>query len=252
MKKNAAAPTLRSAATPPGRAETVRGEHEPFQNNNSNRPHHHDAPSVVHAAAAVHVTLYSARHLPHDAGFMSSCDAFIELVYKDKTQKSTVKKNSLNPVWKPEETFEFDVSSGELADIQIQLKDWNMVTSSKLLGTAVIGADALKRLMAGDTFSDTFLSDEFLLTAPDGKALTGKDKQQAHLVLKVASVPAGNARSEPTEDVAIKANKPKMLRSAAPPPATSATTSPAAALPSSSILQEEGALQVEEVEGSKL
>ncbi len=183
---------------------------------------------------------------------MSSCDVFIELVYKDKTQKSTVKKNSLDPVWKPEETFEFDVSSGELADIQIQLKDWNMVTTSKLLGTAVIGADALKRLVAGDTFSDTFLSDEFLLTAPDGKALTGKDKQQAHLVLKVASVPAGNARSKPTEDVAIKANKPKALRSAAPPPATSAATSPAVALPSSSILQEEGALKEEEVCGSKL
>ena len=158
-------------------------EHEPFQNNNSHHPqHHHNAPPVVHAAAAVHVTLYSARHLPH-------VDVFIELVYKDKTQKSTVKKYSLNPDWKPEETFEFDVSSGELSDIQIQLKDLSMA-SSKLLGTAVIGAHALKRLVAGDTFSDTFLSDEFLLTAPDGKPLNGKDKQQAHLVLKVAAVPA--------------------------------------------------------------
>jgi hypothetical protein len=55
------------------------------------------------------------------------------------------------------------------------------------------------------------------------------------------------ARSEPTEDVAIKANKPKTQRSAAPPPATSAATSPAAALPSSRILQEEDALKEEEV-----
>ena len=42
-------------------------------------------------------------------------------MYKDKIHVSTVKKNSLNPEWKPEEKFEFDLSSGELADIRIQL-----------------------------------------------------------------------------------------------------------------------------------
>ena len=132
------------------------------------------------------VTLFSARHLPHTDGMFGTCDAFIELVCKDKTQKSTVKKNSLDPDWKPEEKFEFDLSSGELADIQIQLKDWNMTSSAKLLGTTVISVDALKRLLAGDKAA--FPSDEFLITAPDGKPLTGKDQKQAHLVLRVGVV----------------------------------------------------------------
>jgi len=129
------------------------------------------------------VTLVSARHLPHVDGMFGTCDAFIEVVYKDKTLKSTVQKKTLDPDWKPEEKFEFDLASGELADIQIQLKDWNMTSSAKLLGTTVISVDALKRLLAGDKAA--LPSDEFLITAPDGKPLTGKDQKQAHLVLKV-------------------------------------------------------------------
>jgi hypothetical protein len=99
-------------------------------------------------------------------------------VCKDKTQKSTVKKNCLDPDWKPQEKFEFDLSSGDLADIEIQLKEWNMTSSAKLLGTTVIGVDALKRLMA-------------------------------HLVLKVAVV-AVEKTGKPMEDVVIKADTPKM------------------------------------------
>ena len=58
-----------------------------------------------------------------------------------------------------------------------------MTSSAKLLGTTVISVDALKRLLAGDKAA--LPSDEFLITAPDGKPLTGKDQKQAHLVLKV-------------------------------------------------------------------
>ena len=129
------------------------------------------------------VTLFSARHLPHVDGMFGTCDAFIEVVYQGKTLKSTVQKKSLDPDWKPEEKFEFDLSSGELADIEIQLKDWNMSSSARLLGTTVITVDALKRLLAGDKAA--FPSEEFLITAPDGKPLMGKDKKQAHLVMKV-------------------------------------------------------------------
>ena len=117
----------------------------------------------------------------------ASCDAFVELACKDKTLKSTVKKNSLDPEWNPEEKFEFNLLSGELADIQIQLKDWNTTSSPKLLGTTVIGVDVLKLLMAGDKAA--FPSDKFLITAPDGTPLMGKDdKQQTHLLLKVAAI----------------------------------------------------------------
>ena len=140
------------------------------------------------SCAAAHVTLCSARHLPHGDGMWGTCDSLIELVYKDKTLTSTVKKKSLNPDWDPEDQakFEFDLSSGELEDIRIQIKDWNRTTSAKLLGTTVIGVNALKRLMAGDKAA--FPSDEFLITAPDGTPMMGKDQQQTHLVLKVAIV----------------------------------------------------------------
>ena len=140
----------------------------------------------------VEVTLCAARNLPNvDGGGLmgiwgASCDAFVELACKDKTLKSTVKKNSLDPEWNPEEKFEFNLLSGELADIQIQLKDWNPTSSAKLLGTTVIGVDVLKLLMAGDKAA--FPSDKFLITAPDGKPLMGKDKQQTHLLLKVAAI----------------------------------------------------------------
>jgi hypothetical protein len=140
----------------------------------------------------VEVTLCAARNLPNvDGGGLmgiwgASCDAFVELACKDKTLKSTVKKNSLDPDWNPEEKFEFNLFSGELADIQIQLKDWNPTSSAKLLGKTVIGVDVLKLLMAGD--EATFPSDKFLITAPDGKPLIGKDKQETHLVLKVAAI----------------------------------------------------------------
>jgi hypothetical protein len=142
------------------------------------------------SCAAAHVTLCSARHLPHGDGMWETCDSFIELVYKDKTLTSTVKKNSLNPDWDPEDQakFEFDLSSGELEDLRINIKDWNRTT--KLLGTTVIGVNTLKQLMAGDKAA--FPSDEFLITAlitaPDGTPLMGKDQQQTHLVLKVAIV----------------------------------------------------------------
>jgi hypothetical protein len=61
-----------------------------------------------------------------------------------------------------------------------------MTSSAKLLGTTVIGVDALKRLLVGNKAA--LPSDEFLitaLTAPYGKPLTGKDQKQANLVLKV-------------------------------------------------------------------
>jgi hypothetical protein len=148
------------------------------------------------SCAAAHVTLCSARHLPHGDGTWGTCDSFIEFVYKDKTLTSTVKKNSLNPDWDPEDQakFEFDLSSGELEDIRIQIKvvlfHDDSTTSAKLLGTTVIGVNTFKQLMTCD--KDAFPSDEFLITAlitaPDGTPLMGKDQQQTHLVLKVAIV----------------------------------------------------------------
>ncbi len=80
------------------------------------------------------------------------------------------------------------MSSGEVGDIRIQLKDWNRTSSAKPLGTTVIAADALNRLLAGDNPKAAFPSDVFLITALDGKPLMGKDYHQTHLVLKVAVV----------------------------------------------------------------
>jgi len=165
------------------------------------------------------VTLFSARHLPQVDGMFGTCDAFIEVVYKDKTLKSSVQKKSLDPDWEPEEKFEFDLSSGELADIQIQLKDWNMTSSAKLLGTTVIGVDALKRLLAGDKAalpSDEFLTGDkaaFPVIALDGKPLTGKDQKQAHLVLKVGVVVDKSAAEKAAAEKAVADAKVVVLNS---------------------------------------
>ncbi len=72
----------------------------------------------------------------------------------------------------------------------MQVMDWNRTSTAKLLGTAVIEADALKRRTAGCGTEKAFCSDEFVITAPDGQPLMGQDQQQAHLLLKVAGIQA--------------------------------------------------------------
>ena len=92
-------------------------------------------------------------------------------------------KNKLDPDWPQGEsnTFEFDLSKGELTDVKITLKDWNRLASDKELGTAYIRAEQLDRLMAGKHG----LGDEFLVTGTDGNPLIGKSKEQTFLVLKL-------------------------------------------------------------------
>ncbi len=78
-----------------------------------------------------------------------------------------------------------------------------MTSSAKVLGTTVIAVDALKRLLAGDKAA--FPSDEFLITEPGGTPLLGKDKQQAHLVLKVGVVVDKDAAERAEKAAAEKA-----------------------------------------------
>ena len=94
-------------------------------------------------------------------------------------------KNKLDPDWPQGEnnTFEFDMSKGELTDLKITLKDWNRLTSAKELGTAYIRVEQLERLMAGEPAPE--LGDEFLVSAKDGSPLIGKSKEQTFLVLKL-------------------------------------------------------------------
>jgi hypothetical protein len=95
-----------------------------------------------------------------------------------------VVKNSLEPDWAPEQnTFEFDLSKGELTDLKITVKDWNRLMSAKLLGTACITVDKLKGLMAGEPVPK--LGDEFYISSPDGASLIGKSKLQTFVVLKL-------------------------------------------------------------------
>jgi len=147
------------------------------------------------------VTLVSARHLPHVDGFFGTCDAFIELEYKTQTKKSVVVKNSLAPDWTPNETFEFDLSKGELVDLKITLKDWNRVTAVKTLGTSCLPATRLQSLMDGN--AEPRLGADFLVNGLDGSPLRGKDGEQTFIVLKLAcseglprtTVPLGDAKA---------------------------------------------------------
>ena len=112
------------------------------------------------------------------------CDAFIDLEYKNQTKKSVVVKNSLDPDWKPEEIFEFDLSKGELVDLKVTLKDWNRFTAVKTLGTTVLPAARLQRVMDGEP--EPRLGSEFFVTGVDGEPLKGQDGEQTFLVLKLA------------------------------------------------------------------
>jgi hypothetical protein len=164
------------------------------------------------SGARVSVTLCAVRHLPSvGSSRWGARETFeIELSYKDKTHKTSVVEPP--PTLAPVEKFEFDLSlggdatgtsgAGEVEDICIELKHCNWITSPKLLGThftcftgskvqkltqktrvgtSAIGADTLKRLMAGD--KSTLLTQELLVTAADGGALMDKDRQQARLLV---------------------------------------------------------------------
>jgi hypothetical protein len=94
-----------------------------------------------------------------------------------------VVKKSLEPEWAPEQnTFEFDLSKGELTDLKITLKDSNWSTPDVLLGTACITVDKLKALMAGKPAPKL---DEFYISSPDGAALIGQSQQRTFVVLKL-------------------------------------------------------------------
>ena len=112
------------------------------------------------------------------------CDAFIDLEYKNQTKTSVVVKNSLDPDWKPEEIFEFDLSKGELVDLKVTLKDWNRLTAVKTLGTTVLPAARLRRVLDGEP--EPRLGSEFFVTGVDGEPLKGQDGEQTFLVLKLA------------------------------------------------------------------
>lgn len=117
-------------------------------------------------------------------GIWGKCDAFIELEYKNQTKKSVVVKNSLDPDWKPEEIFEFDLSKGDLVDLKVTLKDWNRLTSVKTLGTTLLSAARLQSVMGGEP--EPRLGAEFFVNGLDGEPLKGKDGQQTFLVLKLS------------------------------------------------------------------
>jgi hypothetical protein len=107
-------------------------------------------------------------------------------------------KNTLEPDWPPEQnTFEFDLSKGELTDIKIPVKDWPRLTSAKLLGTAFITVDKLNGLMAGEPAPK--LGDEFYISSPDGESLIGKNKLQTFVVLKLKAK-EGPPRAVPDSD----------------------------------------------------
>jgi len=94
-----------------------------------------------------------------------------------------VVKNSLEPDWAPgKNTFEFDLSKGELTNLKITVKDWNRLGSNKLLGTACITEDKLKALMAGEPSTKL---DKFYISSPDKAPLMGQNQLQTFVVLKL-------------------------------------------------------------------
>jgi hypothetical protein len=91
-------------------------------------------------------------------------------------------------------TFEFDLSQGELTDLKITIMDYNDITQNKKLGTAVITVDKLKALMAGKPAPKLY---KFDISDPDGAALIGQSQLQTFVVLKL------NAKEAKTQQLSL-------------------------------------------------
>jgi hypothetical protein len=129
----------------------------------------------------VELTIKCARHLPK-MDLMGTCDAFCEIEWQGKKQKTTVKKNSYSPDWDETFSFSFDDISGAVSDLSVVVMDWDMLTKADLVGKVVIPADTLK----------SFLQHEQNVTREgsypvlnEGKAVTGNDKQPCVINLKM-------------------------------------------------------------------
>jgi outer membrane biosynthesis protein TonB len=181
-----------------------------------------DDRDMVFTGTKLEVTVCRARNLPNVDGRWKlsaarGCDAFLILEYKTQKHKSTVIRNTLEPNWDQtpslvtrlgvwvmgawfqtllmalvhlrlvadgveQNTFEFDLSQGELTDLKITIMDYNDLTHDENLGTAVITVDKLKALMAGRPAPKLY---KFDISDPDGAALIGQSQQQTFVVLKL-------------------------------------------------------------------
>ena len=89
------------------------------------------------------IDLRSASNLlAVDSG--GSSDPYVQILLNDKKINKTkvIKKNNLAPVWN--ESFELPITSRRTAQLELQVRDWNQIQVSKLLGTARLDLINLK------------------------------------------------------------------------------------------------------------
>jgi flagellar biosynthesis GTPase FlhF len=189
---------------------------------------------MVFTGTKLEVTVYRARNLPNVDGRWKlsaarGCDTFLVLEYKTQKHKSTVICNTLEPDWDQtpslvtrlvvwvmgvwfqtilmalvhlrlvtdgveQNTFEFDLSQGEITDLKITIMDYNDLTHDEKLGTAVITVDKLKALMTGKPAPKLY---KFDISDPDGAALIGQSQLQTFVVLKL------NAKEAKTQQLSL-------------------------------------------------
>lgn len=85
----------------------------------------------------LHVTLIKATDLPAaDSGFHGrSSDPYVTLQVGDERVRSSGFKNSLNPVWRPAERFEFEVMDVDAQKLYVRVVDHDTMNQDDLIGT---------------------------------------------------------------------------------------------------------------------
>lgn len=88
------------------------------------------------------VTLVKATNLPvSDFGFLGiggKSDPYFTFKVAGRVQTSSMIKSNLNPIWKPNETFNFNIENPKASCLEVQAFDYDRLKANDLLGSACI------------------------------------------------------------------------------------------------------------------
>lgn len=129
------------------------------------------------------VTLLRASNLPvGDASVLqgSASDPFVTFELCGECQRSSTVRSSLDPEWKPAETFVFDVPDVQRARLLVRVVDNDAFKTDDLLGECVLPVVEL----AGD--ANRSLARALALQVPPELAASAKGASQLHVELRLS------------------------------------------------------------------
>ncbi len=136
------------------------------------------------------ITVVRCKNLPK-CDVMGTCDAFVEVIFEGVSNKTKVVKNSYAPDFY--ETFSVNVpeaSSPTSQDVIMRVYDWNLTSSSELVGECSVPAARI---------SDVFKAkigwegEESFMLSKEGKPVIGHNQSRTEVTVRLRVLKAAKA-----------------------------------------------------------